>query len=98
MLRNSNISVCSLQVTVLNIDPLNNDGGIIYAKDGRAEVRWRMNGDQQLTFQNRLKNPSQPKENLNSCIRHYKTEQDAVFLMKLPHKGTHITCIELGNR
>ncbi len=82
-------SVCRWcpQLARLNIDPLDCDGGTIYARDGIAEVRLRMKGSQQLLFQNRLKNPSKPKEDLSSFIRHYRANDDALFRMKLPHKG-----------
>jgi len=65
------------------------DGGIIYAEDGRAIVAFRSNDPKRIRFRYFLKSFEEPNEDLRECICHYKSGDLIVFPMKLPHKGKY---------
>jgi len=75
--------------TRYGLEPDGQDGGIIYAKDGRAIVAFRSNDPKRIRFQYTLKSFEQPTEDLRECICFYKTGDLIMFLMKLPHEGKY---------
>jgi len=71
------------------LDTVKQDGGIIYAEDGRAIVAFRSNDPKRIRFRYFLKSFEEPNEDLRECICHYKSGDLIVFPMKLPHKGKY---------
>ena len=71
------------------LDPEGQDGGIIFAKDGRARVAFRSNDPKRIRFRYALKSFEEPAEDLRECICFYKTGDLIIFLMKLPHEGKY---------
>lgn len=71
------------------LDAEGQDGGIIYAKDGRAAVAFRSNDPKRIRFRYMLKSFEEPTEDLRDCICYYKTGDLIYFLMKLPHEGKY---------
>ena len=74
----------------LGLVPVSAEGGIIEAKEGKAHIRFKMNDSKDLLFYTKLKSVEHPKEDLKDCVRHYRTDQEAAFLMKLPQQGKYI--------
>ena len=72
-----------------SLDTVKQDGGIIYAEDGRAIVAFRSNDPKRIRFRYFLKSFEEPNEDLRECICHYKSGELIYFLMKLPHKGKY---------
>jgi len=69
------------------LTPLNHDGGIIIAKDGKAQIRLHLKGPNRLIFKPKLKNFESPHEDLRESICYYQTpDNNVVFLMKLPQR------------
>lgn len=72
------------------LQPVNHSGGIIIAKDGKAEIRLNSNQPNRLLFKPVLRSFESPHEDLTDSICHYQTsKKDVVFLTKLPHKGKY---------
>jgi len=72
------------------LNTVQQDGGIIYAEDGRAMVAFRSNDPKRVRFRYFLKSFEEPNEDLRECICHYKSGGELItFLMKLPHKGKY---------
>jgi hypothetical protein len=69
---------------------VNQDGGIILAKDGKAQIRFRSNGSKRLLFKPVLKSFEPAHEDLTGSICHYQTvNNEVVFLTKLPSQGKY---------
>jgi len=75
--------------TRYGLEPHEQDGGIIYARDGRAVVAFRSNDPKRIRFRYMLKSFEEPSEDLRDCICYYKSGDLIIFLMKLPHKGKY---------
>ena len=71
------------------LDAEGQDGGIIYAQDGRTVVAFRSNDPKRIRFRYWLKSFEEPQEDLRDCICFYKSGDLIRFLLKLPHKGKY---------
>ena len=85
----SNLWKIPNQYARYGLDTVKQDGGIIYAEDGRAIVAFRSNDPKRVRFRYFLKSFEEPNEDLRECICHYKSGDLIYFLMKLPHKGKY---------
>lgn len=75
------------EVKELGLKPVEPRGGVVIATDGEAKIRFRMMKSKDIRLHGILRTA---KDALEKCVCHYKTSQDAVFLLKLPHSGTFL--------
>lgn len=73
--------------------PVDVEGGILIAKDGKATATFTTNGSKNLLFQTKLKSSDNVGEQLDDCVRHFRTSNDVTFLMKLPRRGRFVFMI-----
>lgn len=75
------------QTKELGLKPVEPLGGLVVATDGEAKIRFRMMKSKDVPLHGILRTATGA---LQKCVCHYKTSQEAVFLLKLPHSGSFL--------